>query len=283
MKRFYKLLILYTVILATVGLVSCEWIKEYATGEVEDEKPHGYMETRENQLFEYDVYRDHISITSYIGEDIDVKIPSMIDEKPVTTIASLAFFTNNNLESIDLPETLTTIEASAFYYCNMLTRLKIPQTVSFIGERAFAWCSALTDIVLPKTITEIKDYTFNNCSSLSKITIPETVTSIGTRAFSWCSSLTIIEIPTSVKSIGDKAFLNCGLLEYAVVPSSTTKFGVGIFDGCEKIRVVTQVGTHCYAYCTAEENDYPTITEIPAESESNEDESEEISDDKKSA
>ena len=264
MKRFILILM---ILMIAIGFSSCSWIKNYAIGKEEDEKPAGYIESKENDLFGYDVFRNHIAITSYIGEETAVIVPDTIDGKTVTTIAEIAFY-NSTAESITLPQTITTIESSAFYYCGKLTEMDIPDSVTVIGERAFAWCTSLESIRLPKNLTEIPDYTFNYCTSLQEIKIPDKVTKIGLRSFSWCSSLTKIELPSSVVTIGDNAFLNCNSLLYAIIPDNANSFGKNIFKNCDLLTVITSEGSACYLYCI--ENEYSMSFERPIDESSDE-------------
>lgn len=265
MMKYKKIFILIIAVLMIVGLSSCAKIKSYfTTADTDvDEKDSGFVESKENELFMYDVYHNYIAITDYKGEEPVVIIPETIDDKPVTTIAPLAFHGNDIPESIELPKTLTTIKANGFYCCTKLKELVIPDTVTFIGERAFAWCSAMTSITLPQGITEIPNYAFNNCKSLQGIAIPNTVTKIGERAFSFCASMKRIELPTSVTSIGVNAFINCTALEYAIIPSSVTEVGTGIFDDCPVLTIVADEGTRIFQYVT--ENSYIGTTERPPE------------------
>ncbi|HOJ49051.1 MAG TPA: leucine-rich repeat domain-containing protein [Bacillota bacterium] len=270
MRKIKSLLFVCILVLLAANLSSCDWVKEYfkenILGLTEDVKPEGYIESKENDLFKYDVCRDGIVITEYKGEDTTVIIPEYIDGRPVISIWSLAFYNNNIIEYVTLPRTLQRIEASGFYYSNKLKEIVIPDSVTYIGDRAFAWCTAMTSVTLPSGLTEIPNYAFNECSSLTKIIIPPKVTSIGVRAFSWCTSLTRVEIPDSVRSIGENAFMNCSSLEYVIVPDSTTEFGQTIFKNCPQLTVVvTSEYSPCALYCKQDENNYPYTTVRPPE------------------
>lgn len=65
-------------------------------------------------------------------------------------IAANAFYNNNQLVSVELPEGLTAIESYAFYSCvnyiNSFTSVTIPETVEDIGEYAFAGCIHLAKV-----------------------------------------------------------------------------------------------------------------------------------------
>ena len=133
--------------------------------------------------------KGEITITGYIGTNLELNIPSKIDKKPVTSIGD-----------------------SAFLYCSSLTNITIPDSVTSIGDFVFWFCSSLTSVTIPDSVTSIGGFAFGDCISLTSVTIPDSVTSIGDSAFEWCSSLTNITIPDSVTSIGDSAFRDCSAL-----------------------------------------------------------------------
>ncbi|MDY0236915.1 MAG: leucine-rich repeat protein [Gudongella sp.] len=68
-----------------------------------------------------------VSIIDYRGRNKDVTIPSFIDGIEVNTIEDFAF-TQKNLTSIDIPDTIKKIGSGAFS-CNKLTSLIIPDSV----------------------------------------------------------------------------------------------------------------------------------------------------------
>ena len=80
----------------------------------------------------------------------------------------------------------------AFYSNNKITSITIPEGVTSIGEFAFQYCFWLADINIPNSVTSIGDRAFENCASLSSITIPASVTSIGQNAFYACTNLTSV-------------------------------------------------------------------------------------------
>lgn len=107
-------------------------------------------------------------------------------DKPVTSIGEKAFYLNNYLKNIEIPNTVTAIGSQAFYGAESLTEIIIPESVTEIGEKAFYGCSSLKNITLSKNITAIKNKAFADCDRLEKINIPDSVTEIADHAFDGC-------------------------------------------------------------------------------------------------
>ena len=118
-----------------------------------------------------------------------VKIPSIYNDKHVTSIGDSAFSNYKSLTSITIPDSVTSIANYAFYGCSSLTSIIIPDSVTSIGDFAFINCKKLTSIMIPDSVTSIANYAFYGCSSLTSIIIPDSVTSIANYAFYECSSL----------------------------------------------------------------------------------------------
>lgn len=234
----------------------------------------------ESFLYQDDEELGGIKITGYKGKDKAIRIPLVIDDKPVksielsnstvtyveipqgvndfkldctmlksvkmpdsvTRIKDHAFKGCVNLESITIPESVTYIDESAFSGCAELKSVIIPDGVTNIEFAAFSYCKSLTEITIPSGVSNIGREAFSNCSSLEKVTISNGVTSIDTRAFGSCSNLAEISIPDSVTSIGKEAFRFCSNLASITVPDSVTSIGQDAFGDCEALTV-TYKGT----------------------------------------
>jgi fibronectin type 3 domain-containing protein len=116
------------------------------------------------------------------------------------------------LTSLTLNEGFKTIGPNAFYGNNRITGLVLPNTLISIGENAFRDCTGLSgSLAVPGSVTVIGNNAFYNCTGLNgTLTLQNGITSIGAYAFQNCSKLTgDLIIPDSVTNIGTYAFYNC--------------------------------------------------------------------------
>ena len=159
-------------------------------------------------------------IVSGIGTAVDTNIiiPDAYSGKPVTAISSQAFYRNQTIRSVAIPDSVTTIGSYAFRECASLTDVIIGSGVETIEEQAFAKCARLENVVIKDGVTIIGETMFWECP-LTKIIIPDSVTSIGTNAFRDCASLSDVTIGSGIESIGSWAFYGCSI-ERATVSAS---------------------------------------------------------------
>ena len=108
-------------------------------------------------------------LVNYVGSDTELTLPANYNEENYV------------------------INKYAFYYNDKITKVTIPDSVTIIGYEAFAYCDSLTSVTIPNSVTNIGDEAFMNCDSLTSVTIPNSVTSIGNYAFYHCSNLTSIK------------------------------------------------------------------------------------------
>lgn len=118
-----------------------------------------------------------------------VNIPAVKIERGITYIGSFSLCGLQNIETVDIPE-----------------------TVSEIGSRAFGW-TGISNIHLPSALIYISSYSFCDCKSLTTIEIPENVTSIQERAFEGCTSLQSIRLHKNITKIEENAFNKCTALK----------------------------------------------------------------------
>ncbi|WP_455538948.1 leucine-rich repeat domain-containing protein [Terrisporobacter sp.] len=131
--------------------------------------------------YEYEVKGRGIIIKNYIGKEKQITIPDIIENKPVTKIASEAFEGKNLLE------------------------VSMPDTIKEVGKNAFASNMYLTDIKLSSNLKVIPEGMFAFCGKLKEIEIPPAVKSIGKNSFDYVK-LRKLSIPSSVEKISNKIF-----------------------------------------------------------------------------
>lgn len=179
----------------------------------------------------------------------------------VTGICPEAFWGDNHLKSVTIPNTVTFIGNGAFNQCERLECATIPDSVIEIGEYAFSYCPSLTTINIPNSLKEIGCQIFE-CSNkvkldlglflydngtkcygylgdtkkVKEITIPEGVTYIQDYAFDGCTKLEKINFPNSLKTIGMRAFKSCRSLKNIILPDGVELIGREIFKTCIKLE-----------------------------------------------
>lgn len=150
-----------------------------------------------DSLFTYEsTEEDYVTITGYLGEEINIVIPEEINGWTVSSIGAFAFAGSD------------------------VFRIVLPDTVSFVEEYAFSNCKNLTHVELQSYdiwgVSEIGTGAFGGCTALKEITLPDTLEHIGSRAFAG-SGLTMLNIPASVSSIYVDCVRDCKDLVYLEV------------------------------------------------------------------
>lgn len=181
----------------------------------------------------------------------DIVIPDT-----VKTIGDTAFWNNENITSVTIPEGVTKICYGAFMWCSKLAKIAIPSSVTSFEESAFvqtAWLkeecaknefvivnnillgadNAKGDVVVPANVTEIVG-AFGFCKADS-ITVPGTVKKIGEYAFSGCMVRKIV-IEEGVEEIGKYAFDEANVREL-VIPASVKRIENHAFAGASLNKI----------------------------------------------
>lgn len=168
------------------------------------------------EYLSYQIYPYGIEITDCSEDAVSVQIPSEINGSPVVSIGANSFSELNDLESIEIPDSVTSIGDRAFYNCEKLSGITIPDSVERIGDYAFYGCSYLRSAAIPEGVKYIGESAFRSCSLAPRIIIPDSVVSIGDRAFYDNSQLIGVTIGGGVTDIGSEVFENCGRLDSAI-------------------------------------------------------------------
>lgn len=105
--------------------------------------------------FEYDDANMTASVKKFDDEYARVTIPSKVRKNgkvyTVTKIGAWAFENcNENLVSVEIPNSVIEIGRNAFFHCWDLKSISIPNSVKAIGNNAFGFCMNLKTAYVPK-------------------------------------------------------------------------------------------------------------------------------------
>lgn len=151
---------------------------------------------------------------------------------------------------LELPDGLTSISDSAFSNLN-ISSVIIPETVSHIGKAAFNNCHLLSSVQLPQRTVSLNGQTFYNCYSLNTINIPEKLTKVSSTSAEfwgcplanvtfegerlalpdnlfWGAAVKSMELPEELEEIGESCFASSGLVSIEI-PDGVTKIGYHAF------------------------------------------------------
>lgn len=236
----------------------------------------GEREVYMSGAYQYAVQEDGTAeIMGYYGEETDLKLPAELDGHAVTAIGEKAFYQNNSLTSVVIPEGVTVIGSWAFGRCRALASVTIPEGVTAFGHAVFFRCDSLTSVDVPDSLTTIGVNPFADCVLLETIRVseenpaltvidgvlftkedmrlvcfpmgmlvtdyvaPEGTREIGYAAFYECGSLHSVALPDSVTAIGDQAFYRCPALTKLNIPEGVTEIGTLAFHLCMSLVELT--------------------------------------------
>ncbi len=183
----------------------------------------------ENSEYRYTVENGEVIILDYLGSDVDIVIPSTIDELPVTHIASRAFQQVSGLKTVTVPACVRVIEGNVFDFNPGLTDV-------FVDEEN-PYFKSVDGILFDKEMSTLLFYPDGKDASSYKV--PESVTVVGAMAFGGCDNLRTVELPEGLLFIGQNAFfMNDGIRELHL-PDSLIAVGDEAFDYCDELHTVT--------------------------------------------
>lgn len=202
----------------------------------------------------YKIKDGEVTITGYYGSERDIRIPEMIEERPVTAIG-VAAFRGYDMVSVYIPDSVKEIGKSAFLECKCLTDVRLPEVLDHLGDSSFEECTSLREIKLPKTIYSFGESVFFGCSSLIKIQFPDGISEIPASVCYGCTSLETVMIPETVVEIHSNAFYECRSLREITLPDGLREIRDRAFSctGLQSVELPEGMGTlgaHVFAECT---------------------------------
>lgn len=135
-----------------------------------------------------------------LGKSICSHLPNSIGNENIEGDDHIGTF-----KSIIIPYGIAIISDKAFAWNQNLDSIELPNTVTQTGEATFYRCDALTSIYIPDSVEQCPSFTA--CFGLKYIRLSENpkFTYIGS-AFRGCKSLTTLTIPANIKTISSDAF-----------------------------------------------------------------------------
>lgn len=162
-------------------------------------------------------------------QDFGAKIAGIGDKLRGLVSGTLTELKASDLQGIHL------IKPYAFYYDDSIKSVSIPNSVTSIGRYAFDGCTSLTSVAIGSGVTSIGNYAFNNCTGLTSVTLGNSVTSIGNYAFYYCTGLTSVTMGNGITSIGNSVFSYCtGLTSVKFIGQPPT-IQSNTFNSCNKV------------------------------------------------
>ena len=118
--------------------------------------------------------------------------------------------------------------ARAFFKNESLVTVKLPESITEVGEDIFADCKTLRGVKLPEGVSRINKEAFWGCSILEKINFPAKLTSVDDNAFVYCGLLELDNLPSSLLHVGQSAF--CYVPLKALKLDRKVEIGAGAFS-----------------------------------------------------
>lgn len=104
-----------------------------------------------------------VCLVKYVGNDAELVLPDY-DSKGYA-IYQRAFYENDKVVSITIPNNVTSIGDLAFSHCTNLTTVNFEEgsQCASIGYHAFYYCKNIQRIIVPTSVTSIGNYAFYGC------------------------------------------------------------------------------------------------------------------------
>jgi len=264
-KNIFVLLILFI-------LISCaekEKLEPVVTlGVPEKEKVVDKIELDD---FYFDLYTSYAALVRYNGNESYVIIPDRVEGLPVLIIGEKAFWGNENLKNIKLPENLRIIDRWAFQKCielntvefnsrletisdyafnqTAIKELNFPVSLASIGKYSFSECVGFTSLEIPGRVGEIGRYAFYGCTEMVEFKLNNRLTRIQDHVFYNCTALVNADIPRNITEIAGYAFAGCVSLVEINIPDTVVTIGEGQFHGTPNVTVITPAKSAAAKFC----------------------------------
>lgn len=213
------------------------------------------MPETEASLFAIAEHENRCEITKYLGtgKAASVRIPSVINGKPVTAIANGAFAGNADVKALYIPDSVTSIGTNILTDSPDLSSLRTPfmgasrDSEQYLGyffgadsyiNNPLKVPPALKYLEIGEGTDKIVSYSLFECNDLELITLPESVKTIESYALYGCTSLLALNVE-HLTTLSAHALHSCSGLTKLTFGKQLTSIGLGALEGCGAIRTLT--------------------------------------------
>ncbi len=159
----------------------------------------------------------HIDYNAFAG-CTNLKKITFSGENNLKIINQMAFYDCDLQGSLDLPSAYV-ISDYAFWGNEDLTGIHLPETLQTIGSYAFAGCQSLSDVQITADKVKYGAYAFTGCTSLTSFEVNTALIPAG--MFYGCTGLTEVTIGPDVNAINEFAFNNTAVSVFKVDAGNT--------------------------------------------------------------
>lgn len=184
--------------------------------------------------------------TNFTGEG---SLKEIIFNGTPEVIGQKAFYFNDKLEEIVIPDGIKRIENWAFAKCYGAKKIILGEGLEFIGDHAFLKCRSVQEAFIPGSCKTVDVSAFYQCTGINQLTIENGVEALAKGVFEECSAIESITVPASVKKMAPYVFYNCSALSECIIEGSPQTMEKDIFTGCaDNIRIITADGSSAAEY-----------------------------------
>ena len=111
--------------------------------------------------FQYVKLNDkNIKITKYIGEGLDVVIPSKLDNYIVTRVGERIFYYNSQVTSVSFPNSVKKLDSFTLHGTYKIKKVTFGKYVTEIPDDFLYYCFGIKSYTIPPQVTKVDDSSF---------------------------------------------------------------------------------------------------------------------------
>lgn len=192
-------------------------------------------------MYNFKKKNSSFGVAPWIG--ITTGYETIVIEEGCTTIGDYAFAFCIGVNKMVFPEnSLKEIGEYAFYRDDKLTRIIIPDSVTRIKPRAFESCTRLVYLDFGAGITEVEHDMCYGDTQLRTVKFGKNCKKLGINAFYECENLNDIDLST-LETIDKQCFYGCSSLKEAHMGENFKQMGTIAFGDCTSLSDITFVVT----------------------------------------